>query len=109
MIENKAEMCQLLAKMSSRDQLHRSKIPDAFSGNEIHYSIKEIDSINVLQRKIDNHKTKKLIEITKKYGWISNERIDCTNVDIWIIFRHSKPTYFDDISELIEKNTRKND
>lgn len=102
-IPNKTEMCKLLTEMTTNDQLHRSKLPDAFSGYKSEYSKKEIDSMRLLQRKIDNYNTEKLIELTKEYGWISNERIDCPKLDVWLIFRHSQHKYFDEISNLIEK------
>ncbi len=103
-IPNKAEMCATLSEMIQNDRLHRSKKPDKFSGAEKSiYSEKQIDSMNVLQWKIDNYNTEKLIALTKEYGWISDERIDCPQLQIWLIFRHSQKKYFKEILELIEK------
>lgn len=107
-ITDKGKMCEMLTEMVVNDQLHRPKLPDAFSNYESEYSKKEIDSIRLLQRKIDNHNTEKLIELTKEYGWISNERIDCPKLDVWLIFRHSQNKYFDEISKLIEKEHKAN-
>jgi hypothetical protein len=33
----------------------------------------------------------------------SDERIDCPKLNVWLIFRHSQEEYFEQISELIEK------
>ncbi|WP_047547253.1 hypothetical protein [Psychroserpens sp. Hel_I_66] len=96
-------MCRELKEMINNDQLYRSKLPDSFSRHKSKYSKKEIDSMQLLQRKIDDHNTEKLIDLTKQYGWISDERINCQKLNIWLIFRHSQPKYFKDISVLIEK------
>lgn len=102
-IPNKAEMCTILTEMIQNDRLYRLKTPDAFSRGESIYSEKQIDSMKLLQRAIDNYNTEKLIALTKEYGWISDERIDCPELQIWLIFRHSQNKYFEEISQLIEK------
>lgn len=102
-IPNKAEMCATLTEMIQNDRLYRLKTPDKFSRGESEYSEKQIDSMNVLQRKIDAYNTEKLIALTKEYGWISDERIDCPDVQVWLIFRHSQNKYFKEIFQLIEK------
>jgi hypothetical protein len=106
-IVDKIEMCNLLTELKTNDQLHR-KSEILNSWNENKYSKKEIDSIWALQIKIDNENTEKLIELTKKYGWLSDERLDCLKLNIWIIFRHSQKKYFEQISELIEKEHNSN-
>lgn len=101
-------MCEILTKMRNEDQLYRKgKILGSLFGNENKYSKKEIDSVWALQIEIDNRNTEKLIELTKVYGWINDERIDCPKLNIWLIFRHSQKEYFDDIAELIEKEHNK--
>lgn len=103
-IENKVEMCSMLREMIEGDRLYRrGDILDSFAGKQRNYAQKEIDSVWALQWKIDNANTEKLIELTKKHGWISDKRIDCPQLDVWLIFRHSQKKYFDEISELIEK------
>jgi len=102
-IPNKVEMCELLSEMINNDQLHRSKTPDSFSKHKRDFNDKEIDSMNVLQRQIDDRNTEKLIALTRTYGWISDERIDCPDLNAWLIFRHSQKKYFEEISVLIEK------
>ncbi len=97
-------MCKMLTEMLNDDQLYRKgEILGSLFGNESKYSKKEIDSVWTLQLKIDNKNTEKLIELTKKHGWISDERIDCPKLNIWLVFRHSQQEYFEQISELIEK------
>jgi hypothetical protein len=96
-------MCEILTEMRNHDQFYRKgKILGSLFGNETKYSKKEIDSVWTLQLKRDNKNTEKLIALTKKHGWISDERIDCSELNIWIIFRHSQEEYFEQISELIE-------
>ncbi len=96
-------MCTMLTEMIQNDRLYRLKTPDRFSLHESEYSEKEVDSMKFLQRKIDNYNTEKLIELTKEYGWISDERIDCPDLNVWLIFRHSQNKYFEEISQIIEK------
>ncbi|WP_400076959.1 hypothetical protein [Winogradskyella sp. R77965] len=96
-------MCEIISEMLMKDKEIRNKIPDSFHKNDGTYSTKEIDSMKLVRRKIDKYNTEKLIELTKEYGWISGERIDCSDLDTWLIFRHSDPKYFDEISKLIKK------
>ena len=108
-IPNSTELCKLLTEMSTKDQLYRKgEIIDTFSRSESKYSKREIDSVWTLQREIDNTNAEKLIELTKKQGWLSDEKIKCPNLNIWIIFRHSQKQYFEEISELIEKEHNAN-
>ncbi|MFD2565009.1 hypothetical protein [Aquimarina rubra] len=101
-IRNKKKMCEMLTEMRNEDQLHRGTLSE-YINNKEKYSQKAIDSVWALQLEIDVRNTKKLIELTKKYGWISDERIDCPKLNIWLIFRHAQEEYFEEISELIEK------
>ncbi|MEM1001091.1 MAG: hypothetical protein AAGH46_00405 [Bacteroidota bacterium] len=88
--------------MRTSDQLHREVL-----SNYLHYDVgrsqREIDSVWALQLEIDQHNTEQLIELTQKYGWISDERINCPKLNIWIVFRHAQEEYFEEISGLIEK------
>ena len=102
-ISNTSEMCETLTEMIKRDKDIRSKIPDDFHKDDGTYSKKEIDSMKLIRTKIDKFNTEKLIELTKEYGWISGERINCPELLTWLIFRHSDPKYFDQIVKLIEK------
>lgn len=101
-ISNKSEMCETITEMITKDREIRSKIPDSFHKDDGTYSKKEIDSLKLIRTKIDTYNTEKLIELTKEYGWISGARINCPNLDTWLIFRHSDPKYFEEIAELIE-------
>ena len=104
LIPDKAEMCKILKEMRDGDRLYRKgDIIDTFAKTESNYSRREIDSVWTLQWEIDNRNTEKLIALTKEYGWISDERIACPQLDIWLIFRHSQRKYADEISELVEK------
>ncbi|MGC1472283.1 MAG: hypothetical protein WA775_06800 [Psychroserpens sp.] len=107
-IPNAKELCSKLTKMIENDQLHRSKMPSGFSDHKSSFSKTQIDSMNQLQRKIDNFNTEKLIDLTQTYGWISDDRMDCKELNVWLIFRHSQPQYFKDISVLIEKEHKAN-
>ncbi|MFP4845296.1 hypothetical protein [Winogradskyella sp. PE311] len=102
-ILNTSDICETLTEMVKKDQDIRSKIPDDFHKDDGTYSKKEIDSMKIIRTKIDKFNTEKLIELTNEYGWISGERIDCPNLRTWLIFRHSDPKYFDEITELIDK------
>lgn len=102
-ILNKDKMCEKLTEMRNNDQLHRKVLSDLIINVDDKNSKRKIDSIWALQLEIDNRNTEKLIELTKKYGWLSDERIDCPKLNIWLIFRHSQEVYFNEISELIEK------
>jgi hypothetical protein len=61
-----------------------------------------------LPLKIDKSNTEKLIELTKKYGWLSDEKTGCSNLNIWILFRHSQKKYFEQIKKLIEHELNSN-
>lgn len=107
-IPDKTEMCKVLSQMIQNDKDIRSKIPDGFNPDKHGYSEKEIDSLKLIRNKIDDYNTQELIRLTKKYGWISSERINCKNLETWLIFRHSDPKYFKEIKALIEKEHQAN-
>lgn len=60
--------------------------------------IHEIDSIN----------TNKLIKITKKYGFPSQERLKAYRAEAYFLFVHSDRTYFDEIRKLVNKEFKEN-
>ena len=104
LIDDKNEMCETLTEMKNKDQLYRKgEVLESLMWNKDKYSNKEIDSVWTLQIKLDNSNTEKLIKLTEHYGWLSDERIDCPKLNIWIIFRHSQEEYSERITELIEK------
>ncbi|MFK7748769.1 MAG: hypothetical protein AB8B65_10280 [Kordia sp.] len=104
-IPNKTEMCETLMEISKNDQIYRNGaiLKDGKFGRKSVYPKKIKDSVWVLQRKLDDSNTKKLIELTKKYGWLSDERVNCPKLDIWLIFRHSDKQHYQEILALIEK------
>jgi len=62
------------------------------------------DSLRVLQQKLDVKNTEKLIEITKKRGWLTAEGLGCReNFKTVLIFRHAPKKYWKEIRALIEK------
>ncbi|WP_298426138.1 hypothetical protein [uncultured Kordia sp.] len=104
-ITNKTEMCNTLKKMITNDRMYRGGeiLDDKTFGKKSTYPQKVQDSVRKLQKKLDNTNTEKLIKLTKKYGWISDERIYCTKLNIWLIFRHSDRKYYKQILAVIEK------
>ena len=104
-IPNKIKMCETLTEMFENDQMYRNGkiLKDGKFGRKSTYPKKVVDSVWKLQWKLDNENTEQLIKLTKKYGWISDERINCPKLNIWLIFRHSQKKYYKEISEVIEK------
>ncbi|EDP94823.1 hypothetical protein U8527_07885 [Kordia algicida OT-1] len=104
-ITNKAEMCQILIQMVESDQLYRNGeiLKSGKFGRKSTYPKKVIDSVWVLQRKLDDSNTEKLLKLTKKYGWLSDERVNCPKLNIWLLFRHSDKKYYKEILQVIEK------
>jgi len=103
-VEDSAEMCRILTELRTSDQLYRSgPVLGGSFGSTSSASEIEIDSIWALQIEIDNRNTEQLIILTKEYGWLSDERINCPDLNIWLIFRHAQKRYFNEISTLIEK------
>jgi len=52
---------------------------------------------------MENQNTRKLIDLTKTYGWLGDERLNCEKLNVCLIFKHSQKKYHGEISELIEK------
>ena len=104
-IENKTDLCKLLRELRADDMKYR-QLPILKSkdfGHINNFPKHEKDSVWKLQRKLDIKNTKTLLALTRKYGWLSDERVDCKELDIWLIFRHSDKPYFAEILEVIEK------
>ena len=55
-------------------------------GYSNNFSKQEKDSVWKLQRQLDVKNTKTLLKLTRKYGWLSDERVNCNELDIWLIF-----------------------
>ena len=61
------------------------------------------DSLKDVMDKIDEYNTKRLIEITEKYGFPSNYRLKVYKSKAYLLFVHSPTKYFPKINLLIEK------
>ena len=62
------------------------------------------DSLRALQKSIDGNNTKKLIEITKKHGWLTANGLECTEkFKTVLIFRHAPKKYWNEVRSIIEK------
>lgn len=61
------------------------------------------DSLWNVIHAIDDYNTKRLIEITEKYGFPSNQRLKVYKSKAYLLFVHSSAQYFDKINSLIEK------
>lgn len=95
--------CDMLTTLKENDRFYRTgDFIDTFAKTRSDYPKKIVDSIWVLQRKLDVYNTETLLQLTKDYGWLNNERVNCPELDIWLIFRHSDKQYFDEISQLID-------
>lgn len=66
---------------------------------------KKIDSLNELMKSNDFTNTERLIEITKEYGFPSEERLDVYKAKAYMIFVHSPREYFHEIVSLVNKET----
>ena len=62
------------------------------------------DSLLALQKNIDAYNTRKLIEITKKHGWLTAKGLECKEkFKTVLIFRHAPKKYWDEVRAIIEK------
>lgn len=61
-----------------------------------------LDSIWNIINYLDNQNTEKLIFLTKRHGFPSNERLGVYKAKAYFIFVHSPQNYFDEINMLIE-------
>jgi len=91
-------------KLSTEEQLDWGKKARAISEKIPQMSQKKQDSLMELQIKIDNKNTELLIDVTKKIGWVSKNKLGCEEyVSAWIVFRHSQSQYWDEIRTIIDK------
>jgi len=67
----------------------------------------KIDSLWFEIKQNDEYNTKKLIEITKKYGFPNNKRLGVYKSKAYFIFVHSPREYFEQINELVEEEYTK--
>ena len=65
-----------------------------------------MDSLWELQTNIDSINTIRLIEIVKKYGFPSVDRLGAP-VSAWLIFQHSPKNFWRELNLLIKKESRK--
>ena len=65
------------------------------------YSDNYVDSLMLLQRELDNKNTELLIDIVRTRGWPNRTNCNCEEFPA-VIFRHSQPKYWDEISKIIE-------
>lgn len=61
------------------------------------------DSLRDVMHSIDEVNTKKLLALTKKYGFPSKERLGTYKASAYFIFVHSDRQYFDEIRTLINQ------
>ena len=62
------------------------------------------DSLRVLQKELDAKNTKKLIEIIKKHGWLTDKGLGCKDkFKTVLIFRHAPKEFWGEIRSIIEK------
>ena len=62
---------------------------------------KKIDSMEEDMKSYDYSNTKRLIDITKKYGFPGEERLGVYKAKAYMIFVHSPREYFEEITNLI--------
>lgn len=85
-------------------EMHKSSSQKSFLGEEKYQAYKfKNDSLWKVIHQIDEYNTKRLIEITEKYGFPSNQRLKVKKSKTYFLFVHSSSQYFDRINVLIEK------
>ena len=91
------KLCELLAQMKIDDQSIR-KMDLLKNGSQ-----RQKDSLWKIQEEIDERNTEKLIDITKKRGWVSKKGLNCReSISPVLIFRHSNEKFHEEIKMLIE-------
>ena len=62
------------------------------------------DSLFAIQQKLDEKNTKKLLDLTKKHGWLTSKSLRCNKqFKTSLIFRHAPKKYWKEVRLLIEK------
>lgn len=84
-------------------EMYKSNNQRSFLGEEKYqvYKFKN-DSLWKVINRIDEYNTNKLIEITEKYGFPSNQRLKVNMSKAYFLFVYSSSKYFDKINVLIE-------
>ena len=67
---------------------------------------KQRDSLWKIQAEIDYVNTKKLIEIVKKYGFPSVDRLEAP-VAAWLIFQHAPSSFWPELKTIVAKELKK--
>ena len=85
-------------------EMHKSSSQKSFLGEEKYQAYKfKSDSLWKVIHQIDEYNTRRLIEITEKYGFPSNQRLNVKKSKAYFLFVHSSSKYFERINTLIEK------
>lgn len=89
-------------------EMYKANYLKSFLGDEKFQAYKfKNDSLWEVIHRIDEYNTKRLIEITEKYGFPSNQRLNVKTAKAYFLFVHSSSKYFDRINALIEKEYEK--
>lgn len=97
---DKERLISELITMCEKDQYYRNALEGLKVENKNDRKLK-YDSIWDLQERVDMENTRRLIEITKKYGFPNPDRIG-EPLPTWVIFQHSPKIFFDELSELLK-------
>lgn len=92
-----------LTLMYKEDQ-ERRKYLMSLKNNKEQYKI-AYDSIKPIQLKIDENNTKRLIEITRKYGFPNIDRLGAP-LPLWLIFQHTPEKYNAEVKRLLKTEVK---
>ncbi|WP_378180863.1 hypothetical protein [Aquimarina sp. SS2-1] len=98
---DKAKLCKELETMTENDMLYRRPLDSLYKIGQAPPK-KQWDSLWNLQTQLDDQNTRRLIEITEKYGFPGPKRVG-KPLPIWIIFQHSDEKYCDQLIPLLER------
>lgn len=79
------------------------KLKKELLGSKFEEYQSKIDSLWIEIKKNDEINTKKLIDLTKKYGFPNNKRLKVYKSKAYFIFVHAPINYFKLINEIVEK------
>jgi hypothetical protein len=77
-------------------------------GQDYHNYENAQDSIYSIMKEINITNTRKLIEITQKFGFPSMERLKATKAKAYLIFVHAPKKYYEEIRSLITSEFKAN-
>lgn len=97
---NNEKLWKELEEMVRNDQYYRKKIKNL--DKESNQYQKQWDSIWQLQLVIDHKNTKRIIEITEKYGFPDPRRTG-KPISVWLLLHHSPREYHEEIKSLIDR------